>query len=202
MSDRKFGPSEMDGAVEKLLLKKNGDPKTLQDLFELQIAMHHDSKGRDLKLLTMIENHLENDVNMSKVDFDNMIAGFRKRHDDRDKRMVNIEKELDRKWELRTQEINGLTNKFTEAVEQIEEDVHNIQCVRQRDLEKHEEFHNKFAEELHRKEDGDEEDWTEKRGRYTKEQIVTAVIIMLATVAANAGITYFIVHTLEQAFHN
>ena len=170
-----YRQTELDGVFEKLVTRANGDPKTNEDLWAALVAMHHDSRERDGYIASLVNKHLTEDVNMSQEEF----AVFMGK---RDAMLDSIHDELD----------------------DVRAVVHSVQCVNPKEMEKfrkeHKEFHNEHLQQDHRRTDEDGEDYTERRGRYTKEQIVTAVILLMATVGLNAGLTYIIVHALESAF--
>lgn len=74
--------SETDGAFEELLLKKNGDPKTVQDLFECFVALNHDQKTNWRAMIKEIrsvaecvDSHRTEDVNMTKEQFAEFMVG-------------------------------------------------------------------------------------------------------------------------------
>ena len=82
---------ETDSAVEKLLLRKNGDPKTVTDVFEVLVAMHHDSQHRDRRIEGMIHEHLREIVHMKPDEFDKMVESFTKRHEARDSVVASMQ---------------------------------------------------------------------------------------------------------------
>lgn len=93
---------ETDSAVEKLLLKKNGERKTVQDVFEIVVAMNHDRRSDAVLLLNEIKNsrelterHLREDVRMTNEEFSKFINGFNLKHEHRDEVVTSLEKELE-----------------------------------------------------------------------------------------------------------
>lgn len=88
---------ETESAVEALLLKKNGDRKTVQDVFEIVVAMNHDRRADAILLLSelktnreILEKHLREDVRMSNDEFDNFIQEFRDEHKEIEKEILDI----------------------------------------------------------------------------------------------------------------
>jgi hypothetical protein len=82
---------ELAGAFEKLLLRKNGGEKTVNDVCEFLVAMHHDSQARDKKLKEALvqlgedlECHEQENVHLLKPDFETLIKGFEAKHSERD----------------------------------------------------------------------------------------------------------------------
>lgn len=89
-----FKISETDGAVEKLLIEKNGAKKTVTDVFEVLIAIHHDSKKRDARIMEKLDSHLYDYVHLSRDDFEQLIGSFDERHEMKDEMLNRIEAEL------------------------------------------------------------------------------------------------------------
>ena len=71
MSDRHA--NETENAVEKLLLTKNGAKKTVADVFELVLAVNHDSKARDSSIASLLESHCA-EANVRDVEIDELQA--------------------------------------------------------------------------------------------------------------------------------
>jgi len=73
---------ETDSAVEQLLLKANGRKKTVQDVFEVVVAMNHDRRSDTLRLLKEIqcnrealERHLLDKLHWTADEFAEFVAG-------------------------------------------------------------------------------------------------------------------------------
>lgn len=93
---------ETDSAVEQLLLKRNGEKKTVQDVFEVVVAMNHDRRADALIMLgemkdtrDLLRRHLTEDVRMTKPEFDQFIDGFMKMHQDRREEVAQLREEMD-----------------------------------------------------------------------------------------------------------
>lgn len=88
---------ETESAVEALLLKKNGDRKTVQDVFEIVVALNHDRRNDAILMLNelknakdILERHLNEDVRMSNDEFDDFIQEFRDEHKEIEKDILSI----------------------------------------------------------------------------------------------------------------
>jgi hypothetical protein len=93
---------ETDDAVEQLLLRRNGQKKTVQDVFEVVVAMNHDRRSDTVRLLgeiranrEMVQKHLTEDARMTNVEFAELISGFNQKHLDRDVLVAELDRELD-----------------------------------------------------------------------------------------------------------
>lgn len=93
---------EADSAVERLLLKSNGQKKTANDVFEVVVAMNHDRRADTALLLAevkatngLLADHCTSKVHMTDEEFRAFIARFDKRHDDRDAIVTVIENDLE-----------------------------------------------------------------------------------------------------------
>jgi vacuolar-type H+-ATPase subunit I/STV1 len=51
-----FNDGEMEGAVERLVTMQNGHNKTIQDVMDLLLAIHHDSKSRDNQIVEYLRS--------------------------------------------------------------------------------------------------------------------------------------------------
>lgn len=85
MTPNRFDPDETDLTVEELLLERNGKTKTVNDVFKVVVASHHDAKKRDAQILALVEevedkvdNHLQNDVRMTHGEFEEFMRPFQK----------------------------------------------------------------------------------------------------------------------------
>lgn len=86
---------ETESAVEKLATKTNGDRTTMRELKELLLAVHHDSRARDKRILDKIDEHSSKKYHVTKEEFDGIIEVFCKKHEDRDKKIDHLELDLD-----------------------------------------------------------------------------------------------------------
>jgi hypothetical protein len=104
---------ETESAVETLLLKKNGERKTVSDVFEIVVAMNHDRRTDNLRLLSeiaknsdLLEAHARDYVHMDSAELAGFMAPFAKRHDERDAIVDVIEKDL-QKVQAHCEELHG-----------------------------------------------------------------------------------------------
>ena len=74
--------SETDSAVEALLLKRNGQKKTVQDVFEVVVAMNHDRRADTLRLLSeiqcnrdLLDDHINSKLHWTPSEFREFMAG-------------------------------------------------------------------------------------------------------------------------------
>ena len=80
MSPDRFNPDETELAVEELVIKRNGKSKTTNDVFEVVVAMHHDSKRRDAIILSKLDAHCKDYVHFHPEELDAFVQPFRDMH--------------------------------------------------------------------------------------------------------------------------
>lgn len=85
---------ETEGAVERMAARSNGQQTTMRELKELLLAVHHDSRARDKKVLDKIEEHVTAMYHVTKEEFDDIVETFCKKHEDRDRNIEKLEQDL------------------------------------------------------------------------------------------------------------
>jgi len=80
MSPDRFNPDETELAVEELVIKRNDKPKTANDVFEVVVSMHHDSKKRDAVILSKLDAHCKDYVHFHPEELDAFVQPFRDMH--------------------------------------------------------------------------------------------------------------------------
>lgn len=94
MSPDRFAPDETELAVEELVVKKNGKTKTANDVFEVLVAMHHDSKKRDAIIISQLEKHCEQFVHFEEHELEEYVKPFRELHKEKEADISHIEHDI------------------------------------------------------------------------------------------------------------